>query len=46
MDLRPKHRAESIKLLEKNIGIPLLDINCSNIIFDPPSRVMKVKINK
>ena len=46
MDLRPKHRAETIKLLEENIGIPLFDINCSNINFDPPPRVMKIKINK
>ena len=46
MDLRPKHRAETIKLLEENFGIPLFDINFSNIIFDPPPRVMKIKINK
>ena len=46
MDLRPKHKAETIKLLEENIGIPLFDINCSDIIFDLPPRVMKIKINK
>ena len=39
---------ETIKLLEKNIGRPLFDINHSKIVFDPPPRVMeiKTKINK
>ena len=41
-------RPETIKLLEKNIGKTLSDINHSRIPYDPPSRVMeiKAKINK
>ena len=41
-------RPETIKLLEENIGKPLSDINHSRILYDPPPRVMeiKVKINK
>ena len=41
-------RLDTIKLLEENIGRTLFDINCSNIFFDPPPRVMKIKtkINK
>ena len=41
-------RPETIKLLEKNIGKTLSDINHSSILCDPPSRVMeiKAKINK
>ena len=41
-------RLDTIKLLEVNIGRTLFDINCSNIFFDPPPRVMKIKpkINK
>ena len=41
-------RSETIKLLEKNIGKTLSDINHSRILYDPPSRVMeiKAKINK
>ena len=41
-------RLETIKLLEKNIGKTLSDINHSSILCDPPSRVMeiKAKINK
>ena len=41
-------RPDTIKLLEENIGRTLFDINCSNIFFDPPPRVMKIKtkINK
>ena len=39
---------DTIKLSEENIGRTLFDINCSNIFFDPPPRVMKIKpkINK
>ena len=39
---------ENIKLLEENIGKTLFDINHSRILYDPPPRVMeiKVKINK
>ena len=41
-------RPETIKLLEKNIGKTLSDINHGRILYDPPSRVMemKAKINK
>ena len=41
-------RPDTIKLLEENIGRTLSDINHSNIFFDPPPRVMKIKtkINK
>jgi len=36
-------RPDIIKLLEENIGRTLFDKNCSNIFFDPPPRVMKIK---
>ena len=41
-------RPETIKLLEENIGRTLDDINQSNILYDPPPRVMeiKTKVNK
>ena len=41
-------RPGTIKLVEENIGRTLFDINCSNIFFNPPPRVMKIKtkINK
>ena len=39
-------RPEAIKLLEENIGRTLDDINQSKIFYDPPPRVMKIKINK
>ena len=41
-------RPDTIKLLEENIGKTLFDINHSQILYDPPPRVMeiKVKINK
>ena len=41
-------RPETIKLLEENIGKTLSDINHSRILYDPPPKVMeiKVKINK
>ena len=41
-------RADTTKLLEENIGRTLFDINCSNIFFDTPPTVMKIKtkINK
>ena len=43
-----KVRADTIKLLEENIGNTLFDINHSKIFFDPPPRVteIKAKINK
>ena len=41
-------RPDTIKLLEKNIGRTLYDINHSKILFDPPPREteIKTKINK
>ena len=36
-------RAETIKLLEKNVGKGVSDINHSRILFDPPPRVMEIK---
>ena len=39
-----KMRLNTIKLLEKNLGRTLSDINCSNIFSDPPPRAMKIKI--
>ena len=36
-------RSDTIKLLEENIGRTLFDINYSNILLDPPPRVMKIK---
>ena len=41
-------RPETIKLLEENIGKTLSDINHSNILYDPPPRILdiKAKINK
>ena len=41
-------RSETIKLLEKNTGKILSDINHSSILYDPPPRVLeiKAKINK
>ena len=37
-------RPETIKLLEENIGGTPSDINHSNILYDPPPRVMEIKI--
>ena len=41
-------RPETIKLLEKNLGRTLDDINQSKILYEPPPRVMeiKTKVNK
>ena len=39
-------RPDAIKLLEENIRRTLFDINHSKIFFDPPPRVMEIKINK
>ena len=39
-------RPETIKLLEESIGRTLDDINQSKILYDPPPRVIKRKINK
>ena len=39
-------RLETIKLLEENIGRIFNDINLSKILYEPPPRVMEIKINK
>jgi len=41
-------RPETVKLLEKNIGNSLSDINHSRILYDTPPRILeiKAKINK
>ena len=39
-------RSETIKLLEENIGKTLSDINHSKILYDPPPRVMDIKVKK
>ena len=39
-------RPETIKLLEENIGKALSDINRSKILYDPPPRVMEIKVKK
>ena len=41
-------RPDTIKLLEENISRKIFDMNYSNIFFDPPLRVLKIKtkINK
>ena len=36
-------KPDTIKLLEENIGRTLYDINHSNILFDPPPRIMVIK---
>ena len=38
-------RPETVKLLEENIGRTLNDINQSQILYDPPPRVMEIKTN-
>ena len=37
---------EIMKLLEENIGRTLDDISQSKILYDPPPRVMEIKVNK
>ena len=41
LNLRP----DTIKLIEKNIGRTLFDINLSKIFLDPSPSVMKIKTN-
>ena len=36
-------RPDTIKLLKENIGRTHFDINSSNILFDPPPRIVKIK---
>ena len=45
---RSKHKTETIKLLEENIGKTLSDINHSRILYNPPPIILeiKAKINK
>ena len=37
-------RLETIKLLEKNIGKTLSDINHSRILYDPSPTMMEIKV--
>ena len=37
-------RLETIKLLEENIGKTLSDINHSRILYDPPPRILEIKV--
>ena len=39
-------RPETIKLLEKNIGKSLSDINHSRILYDPPPRVIEIRTKR
>ena len=36
-------RPDTIQLLEENIGRMLFNINHSNILFDPPPRILTIK---
>ena len=36
-------RPETMKLLEKNIGKTLSDINHSRVVYDPPPRILEIK---
>ena len=38
-----KTRPDTINILEENTGRTLFDVNCSNILFDSPPRIMKIK---
>ena len=42
LNVRPK----TIKLLEENIGKTLSNINHSRSLYDPPPRILEIKINK
>jgi len=39
-------RPHTIEFLEENMGRTLSDINCSNIFFDPPLKVIKIEKNE
>ena len=39
-------KPETIKFLKKNIGKTLSNINNSKILYDPPPKVMEIKIKK
>ena len=43
MDKDLNARPDTIKLLEVNIGKTLFEINHSNILYDPPARIMQIK---
>ena len=38
-----KTRPDTINILEENTGRTLFDVNCSNILFDSPSKAMTIK---
>ena len=38
-------RPETVKLLEENLGRALSNINYSKILYDPPPRVIEMKVN-
>ena len=38
-------RPETIKLPEENIGKTLSDINHSRILYDPPPRILEIKLS-
>ena len=37
-------RPETIKLLEENIGKTLSDISYSRILYDPPPKILEIKV--
>ena len=37
-------RPETIKLLEENIGKTLSNINHSRLLYDPPPRILEIKL--
>ena len=39
-------RPETIKLLEENVSKTLSDINHSRILYNPPARILEIKVNK
>ena len=41
----PNVRPDTVKFLEENIGRTFNDINQSQILYDPPPRVMEIKTN-
>ena len=40
----PNIRPETITLLEENTGKTLSDINPSRILYDPPPRILEIKV--